>query len=183
MFIILILLFGNNSDTYIGFFYFDSFKLCFFYTSVRNIFSSCLFFLFATSAWPFSCNSFILLLRLHLFPLTVHVFISCLTISSLITCISTLNSCFSEMMALLSLGSYMSNFYLLCSNIFFCQMSFILFVFSYSFFSFKYLIYLLTHFFFLLNHTSLNEFDFSGWTTCRRLCCRGTRAILSTEMY
>lgn len=93
------------------------------FTSVRNIFSSCLFFFLLPQHGLF-LNSFILPL-LHLFPLTVHVFISCLTISSLITCISMLNSYFSEMMALLSLGSYVSNFYLFCSNIFFCQMSFI----------------------------------------------------------
>ena len=103
-FIILVLFFGDNSDTYVGFFHFDSFKLfiyfhiaCFFHSSEKCFQELPIFFFFATSAWPFSCDGFIF--SSHLFPLTVHVFTSCLAISFLMSCVSALNSCFYKMIA------------------------------------------------------------------------------------
>lgn len=84
---------------------------------VRNVFSVglVLFFCYLSMA-------FFLIFSLYLFPLTVHVFISCLAISSLIAYIPTLNFCFYKMMACLNLFRFtFSIFILSVATFFFCR--------------------------------------------------------------
>lgn len=104
------------------------FNFACFVTLVRNAFSSYLILFLATSAWPFSCDSFIS--SPHLFLQIVHLFIPCVALSSLIACISALNSCFYKMMTSLSLFELMCLVFIFpiptffsaqCPSVFFCS--------------------------------------------------------------
>lgn len=119
----------------------------------------------------------------HLFPLTVHAFISHLAVSSLIACVSALNSCFYEMMSSLSLSSYVSNFYLSCSNIFFCQVSLI--------FCLYFPVLFLKNYFIYSRRTSCSFWIIHLWMSLifldeqlvEGLCWVGTRATFSVGIY